>query len=322
MMGGSVGSILGAGTQGTPTGNGSVGNTDPQAEVRKSELQAERTAQQNVVSGCKEQVDTLLKQLAAAATDIQKEQLNKSLDAARTQLSEAQSKLGSVEDQLGSLMRNVNAVAGEIGAEQKQQAKTLRDLEHEMLQNVEKYENARREQAAELIAITVLLDGKRDTQQTIELAVRSLNVSVAALKRSKQIVEEIAFFFKSFADFMQVIIDEATLRVEDYENAAAKETLRKNYLAQLVKNTDRFFVTQTAEWMAVSVVADKFVQVFNGGWSRLNKLSGTYIMGAELEAYLEQASNQLKMIVHEREATASQRVASLKNYREEVKKQA
>ena len=41
---------------------------------------------------------------------------------------------------------------------------TLRELERQMLDNVEKYENARREQAAELVRITILLNGQRDEQ--------------------------------------------------------------------------------------------------------------------------------------------------------------
>ncbi|WDY60230.1 hypothetical protein [Pseudomonas sp. PSKL.D1] len=322
MIAGPIGSAVSAGSQGKPVANSGAGSTDPNIAVQKSEIEGKRNAQQAVVTESKNAVEQLAKELENPTSEAHKNGLTDSLQKAQTRLSEEQAKLGSLDEQLGALIRNVQAAAGEITADQKQQAKSLRDLEAQMLENVEKYENARREQAAELIAITVLLDGKQTKQQTIELAVRSLNVSVSALKRTKEIVEEIAFFFKSFADFMQVIIDEATVRVGHYEEAAGKETLRKNYLNGLVESTDRFFVTQAAQWMAVNVVADQFVQVFNNGWSKLNKLSGKYIQGHELEAYLEQASNQLKMIAAKRESTANQRITSLQNYREEVKQQA
>lgn len=290
---------------------------DPNKIVEQSNLEAKRNAQGEIVQARRQDVADLESQLAAATTDLAKEELTARLAQAQEELRNQQARLSDLEQELGALLRELGTAAGEVSEQQKQQALTLRQLEQQMLTNVEKYESLRREQAAELVKITILLDGKRSEEQTIELAVRSLNVSVAALKRSKEIVEEIAYFFKAFADFMMMVIEQAQQRTEDYERAGESATLRRNRLQQIVRATDEFFVTQTAEWLAVGLVSDRFAQTFNQGWSKLNKLSGTYITGDKLEAYLAQASIQLKLIVEAREAAARQRIDSLENYREE-----
>ncbi|MGJ7550955.1 hypothetical protein [Pseudomonas alloputida] len=313
---GGVGGALGAAAAGTP---GLLGNTnvDPKQVVEKSNLEAARNAQSKMVEARQQRVDELEQQQAAATTDAERQALSSALEKAQGELREGQNQLSQAENQLGAFLRQLGAAADEAGAEQQRQGASLRELERQMLDNVEKYEEVKRGQVAELAKITVLLDAKRSEEQTIELAVRSLNLSVSALKRSKEIVEEIAFFFKSFADFMQCIVDEATIRMEEYEKAGNSAVLRKSRLEAIRLSTDEFFVSQAAEWLAVGVVSERFAQLFNDGWSKLNKLSGQYITGDELQAYLVQASQQLKVIIEEREAASNQRIASLQSYRQE-----
>ncbi|MDH0647770.1 hypothetical protein N5D48_16210 [Pseudomonas sp. GD03858] len=313
--------LLGAASVGTVAGQNSAAN-DPAKLVEKSNLESRRTTQASAVSALQRTVAELETQRAAATSDLAREELDRRLEQVRGDLREAQAQLAALEERLGGLLRELSSVAGDASQQLREQAMSLRQLERQMLENVERYEGVKREQAAELARITVLLDGQRSEQQSIELAVKSLNLSVAALKRSKEIVEEIAFFFKSFADFLQLVIDEALERVEDYERAGNSESLRRNRLAQLVSATDQFFVTQAAEWLAVGAVSQAFAQVFNDGWSKLNKLSGDYITGDKLEAYLAQASHQLKVIVEDREAASAQRLASLSSYREELERRA
>ncbi|AZL68349.1 MULTISPECIES: coiled-coil domain-containing protein [Pseudomonas] len=313
--------LLGAASVGALANQYSA-NADPTKLVEKANLETKRVAQGKVVTDLQRTLAELEAQREAAASELAVEELDKRLERVRGELREAQALLGGTEQQLGALLRELANAASDVGGQLRDQALSLRQLERQMLDNVERYEGVKREQAAELVRITVLLDGARSEQSSIELAVKSLNLSVAALKRSKEIVEEIAFFFKSFTDFMQLIIDEALERVEDYERAGSSESLRRNRLAQLVLATDQFFVTQAAEWLAVSAVSEDFVQVFNDGWSKLNKLSGTYITGDALEAYLVQASHQLKVIVEEREAASAQRIASLRSYRAELESRA
>ncbi len=313
--------LLGAASVGALANQYSA-NADPTKLVEKANLETKRAVQGKVVTDLQRTLAELEAQREAAASELAVEELDKRLERVRGELREAQALLGGTEQQLGALLRELANAASDVGGQLRDQALSLRQLERQMLDNVERYEGVKREQAAELVRITVLLDGARSEQSSIELAVKSLNLSVAALKRSKEIVEEIAFFFKSFTDFMQLIIDEALERVEDYERAGSSESLRRNRLAQLVLATDQFFVTQAAEWLAVSAVSEDFVQVFNDGWSKLNKLSGTYITGDALEAYLVQASHQLKVIVEEREAASAQRIASLRSYRAELESRA
>lgn len=313
---GGAGAALGAAAAGTPGLLGNA-NVDPKQMVEKTNLEAKRNGQSKLVEARQQRVDELEQQRAAATTDAERQALSSALEKAQGELREGQNQLSQAEDQLGAFLRQLSAAADEMGAEQQRQGASLRELERQMLDNVEKYEEVKRGQVAELAKITVLLDAKRSEEQTIELAVRSLNLSVSALKRSKEIVEEIAFFFKSFADFMQCIVDEATVRMEEYEKAGNSAELRKSRLEAIRLSTDEFFVSQAAEWLAVGVVSERFVQLFNDGWSKLNKLSGQYIRGDELQAYLVQASQQLKLIIEAREAASDQRIASLQSYRQE-----
>ncbi|TFF38615.1 tyrosyl-tRNA deacylase [Pseudomonas sp. RIT623] len=318
---GGAGALMGAATVGS-LGRQSNGSVDPGKLVEKARLEGLRDSQADIVEALSRKVDELNAQREAATSELERETLDKSLAQARAELEAAKKKLGGLEQQVAGLLRELSDAAADFGEQMKEQAMTLRELERQMLDNVEKYENARREQAAELVRITILLNGQRDEQQSIELAVKSLNLSVAALKRSKEIVEEIAFFFKSFADFMQLIIDDAQERVDDYDRAGSSESLRRNRLNQLIATTDRFFVTQAGQWHAVGAVSAEFAQIFNDGWSKLNKLSGSYITGDELKAYLVQASHQLKVIAEDREAASNQRIASLNDYRAELERRA
>lgn len=100
-------------------------------------------------------------------------------------------------------------------------------MQMKMIDKAEAYENERRTQAAELIKINALLKGKQAEDDKIKLAVQSLNVSITALKRMKEIIEEIAFFFKSFADFMQAVADDAAHQIKAIDNVAELEVIRR-----------------------------------------------------------------------------------------------
>jgi hypothetical protein len=198
-------------------------------------------------------------------------------------------------------------------------ASSLREMQMKMLDKIETYERERRTQNAELIKINALLKGKRDEQETIQLTIRSLNLSISALKRTKEIVEEIAFFFKSFADFMDRVGQETELDIELFNDFANKDKIRDGYFKELIRVGDKFFVRQKAEWNAIHIVCDKFCRSFADGWSKLNKLSGTYIVGKELEAYFVTASAKVEQIVLEREAAAAQKLVDLEGHRKQLR---
>lgn len=228
-------------------------------------------------------------------------------------------------DQIGAALAGLNQslnqlseTMGKMSQTQQDQASSLREMQMKMLDKVEEYENEKRNQTAELIKIKALLKGNRSEEETIQLAIKSLNLSLSALKRAKEIIQEIAFFFKSFADFMSQISTEASQQVESIDKTAEKTTLRRNRLAQVITTADHFFVNQTAEWHAVTAVSDKFCQNFADGWTKLNRLNGTYITGDELSAYLIEASAKLEQIADERQQASDAKVAYINQARSEL----
>jgi chromosome segregation ATPase len=231
---------------------------------------------------------------------------------------EKYNKLGAALDALQSSLTSLDKNLTKLTDQQQQQATSLRQMQMDMLEKVEAYEKEKSKQNSELIKITALLKGKRTEEETIQLAIKSLNLSISALKRTKEIIEEIAFFFKSFADFMEQVTQEVNLQMDLIKEAVGKETLRKNYLNGFIKLTDIFFIKQAGEWNAVWFVSERFVQNFADGWSKLNKLSGKYITGDERSAYLQAASDTLEAIVDEREKASKDKITNLDEYRKQI----
>ena len=223
--------------------------------------------------------------------------------------------LTALQDSLKALGKGL----GKLSEKQETAAANLRAMQMKMLDKVEAYEKERRTQNAELVKINALLKGKRSTEETIQLAIQSLNISVSALKRTKEIIQEIAFFFKSFADFMDQVSNEIGVDIDLFDRFAGKDTLRANAFTSLVLGTDKFFLRQAAEWHAIKFVSDLFCMSFNEGWSKLNKLSGTYIPGHELPAYLAAAAPKLQAICDEREAASNQKLLDLDGYRKQLR---
>jgi chromosome segregation ATPase len=244
------------------------------------------------------------------------------LKDAKKELKDNEDETDKLAAALAGLQAGLKALAdglGELSQEQKDEAANLRELQMKMLDKAEAYEKERREQAASLVKINALLKGKLSKEETIKLAIKSLNISVSALKRTKEIVEEIAFFFKSFADFMHQVAEEAKIQIDLSESAAAAATLRKNRLADTIKKTDEFFIRQAGEWHAANVVSDHFNRGFTDGHSKLNRLRGAYIVGEDLKAYLTGAAVRLREIADAREDAAKARLVDLAQYRKQLR---
>jgi hypothetical protein len=122
----------------------------------------------------------------------------------------------------------------------------------------------------------------------------------------KDLQSEVAFFVKSFADFMHQVSAETGLDIELVDKFVGRDTVLKNAFDNLVLSTDKFFLRQAAEWNTITFVLDKLVKSIADGWSKMNNLSGKYITGNELKAYLETASQKLDEIVAERELASKQ----------------
>jgi hypothetical protein len=284
-------------------------------------LRKELNKEQGKPAEAVSEADEAVKPDDSAAVKGIKERLKTAKGELKTQEDKSKALIGALAGLQASLQAAAAGI-GELSQEQKDQAASLREMQMKMLDKAEAYETERRNQAAELVKIKALLKGKRTEEETIQLAIKSLNISLSALKRTKEIVEEIAFFFKSFADFMDQVAQDAQTQIELINNAASKATLRKNALANLIQSTDEFFITQAGQWHATHVVTDKFNRTFADGWSKLNKLNGKYITGDELGAYLQTASVLLQKIADEREEAAKQKILDLDRARQQLREDA
>jgi hypothetical protein len=144
------------------------------------------------------------------------------------------------------------------------------------------------------------LAGQLKDKATIEKEIDKMNALREPLEElGNEIIQEIAFFFKSFADFMDRVSQEAGVDIALFDGLVGKDNV--NAFRNLVLGADKFFLRQNAEWNAINFVSDQSCKRFADGRSKLNKLRGKYITGSELEAYLKEASVKLEEIVAERE---------------------
>ncbi|MFT0519679.1 hypothetical protein [Pseudomonas faucium] len=289
----------------------------------QSRLQVEQKALQETLEGQRKNVQSLKDEQAQATGQSEEEAsgLQARIGKAEEALNETLAKNAKVEDSMAELQDALGQLekhAGTVSEQQASKAKDLRQLQLEMVSKAEAYETKRSEHGAELTSLKVLLAGQRDEQETNELAIRSLNLSMAALKRTKEIVEEVAHFFLSFSSFMQRVSDDANAQVESYEQVAQSETLRRHKREQVFASTDAFFIEQTAQWLAVAKVCEVFAQTFADGWSKLNALNGTYISGEQLDEYLVGAATKLGEIMQARETLKAQRLSDLDSYRKQI----
>ena len=247
--------------------------------------------------------------------------IKKRIGGKKEELKTEEDKYASIIGVLSGLQASLTAMEkglGQMSQKAEDAAASLRKLQMQMLDKVEAYEKERRTQNAELVQIKALLIGSMSEQEIVQLAIQSLNVSLTALKRTQEIIIEIAAFFKSFAAFMDRVSDETEEDITLFDDAAGRPRLRESFYKHLIESTDKFFLRQTAEWNAIRHVSDKFNQSFADGRTKLNKLSGKYIQGHELKAYLKDASKQLEKIVAERETAADAKVVEISGYRKQL----
>jgi len=145
----------------------------------------------------------------------------------------------------------------------------------------------------------------------------SLNLSVSALKRTKEIIEEVAAFFKSFSAFVDEMLGDLKIDIDLFDDFVSDDDAEAGeYVFQNIKEgTDKFFVRSGAQWHAVEAVSGKFALCFSDGATKLRQLKGKYIFGPELEAYLTAASDRIDEIVAERTRASDQKRVDLDTYR-------
>ncbi|PKH01047.1 tyrosyl-tRNA deacylase [Psychromonas sp. MB-3u-54] len=286
------------------------------AEREKDELmkKAKELAAEKARIEDDEGTDAETKAAHLAGVDKRIEDNNVKIKEKNDTIAAATNSLNALNASLKSLDENMIKMADK----QEQQATNLRDLQMKMLVKIEAYETEKRTQAAELVKINALLKGQRTEDETIQLAIKSLSLSLKALKRMREIIIEISFFFKSFADFMQQIMESSREQSETIQKAIDRDHLTKSFTGRIKRNTNDFFITQTAEWQAVEVVSAKFIDNFKDGWSKLNQLSGKYLTGDELKSYLDVAADKIEDISFNRKEAATAKLTELNRYRDRI----
>lgn len=161
--------------------------------------------------------------------------------------------------------------------------------------------------------ITTLLMGCCRQQKSAEFAFRAFNLSLGALARNKEIIEEMAFFFSSFADLMQAMLAEAQLRFGIYKGLDQQREFAENKLHRLMHATDALFIEQAAQWLAVHRLAGIFAQTFNSSWRRLNSLSALYLPSDEFDTHLEKIIKYLADVAEQRQQRRQMRNTQLED---------
>lgn len=284
------------------------------AEREKNELESKAKELVAEKAKIKDGSDAEIKAAQIAAIDKRIEDNEKAIKDKESKIATATAALNALKDSLKVLDENM----GKMAEKQEKQGADLRSLQMKMLEKIEAYENTKREQNAELVKINALLVGQHTVEETIQLAVKSLNLSLKALKRMREIIIEIAFFFKTFAAFMDQVMENSDNESEMIKNVVGRDNVTSSLMQRIKRNTNDFFVTQVAEWQAAEIVSAKFVGNFKDGWSKLNKLSGTYLTGDELKAYLVVAATQIDAIAFKRKQAAAARLVELEIYRARI----
>ena len=182
-----------------------------------------------------------------------------------------------------------------------------------LLEKVSEYEKHLGLHEDGLDKITTLLMGCCRQQKSAEFAFRAFNLSLGALARNKEIIEEMAFFFSSFSDLMQAMLAEAQLRFGIYKGLDQQREFAENKLHRLMRATDALFIEQVAQWLAVHRLAGIFAQTFNSSWRRLNSLSALYLPSDEFDTHLEKIIKYLADVAEQRQQRRQMRNTQLED---------
>lgn len=247
--------------------------------------------------------------------------LNKRITEKQKQLAEKKEErviltatIASISDALHALDNGLGNVADSLN----KQALTLREMQMRLLDKAEEFEKEKRVHTRELDEIRVLLTGSRSKEETLQLTVLSLNVSITALKRAKEIVEELSLFFRSFSAFMDRIIEENKDHIEVFSGFLEQKTLRPTAVSRLINVGDTFFISRQAEWLAIRDICTRFQASFMSNAQLSIKLTGTYLHSEELRRYLTTVPAELQKIIDERKAASTAKIEEIQGYRNNI----
>ncbi|QLI81194.1 hypothetical protein HZU75_06420 [Chitinibacter fontanus] len=282
------------------------------AEKELSELEAKKDELEEKKKEIESNTD-----LSEEKRTVEQENIDKEIVENGKSRGKTSDKIKATEVALEGIQAALNALSKgmeKISEKQEQQGASLREMQLKMLNTVQKFEEEKRKQNAELIKVRAMIKSKETNKSEIELSIRSLGISTDAIKAMVSIINELAYFFESFAIFMGEISKDASGMADSISefNDGSKSLAS---LLEINLKTSYFFVAQHAEWMAISMVASIFKNAFNTGWSKLNKLNGKYLTGDALITYLDGAADQLDEIAFKRASQIDSTIFQLDQYR-------
>lgn len=304
-------------------------------EIKTKKDIAENQSQKAVAEAEKAQLETKAAELAAEKKKIEEDTDTASRDvrikALEQRILDNQAAIQEKDKKIAAAVTALEAISaaakvldekmGKMSEKQDAAATGLREMQMKMLEHVREYNKEKHIQDAELAQITVLLRTSRDKDETIKLTVQSLNLSLTALNKMREIILDIQGFFISFAAFMKSILADSGVQVEFLEEALSdNEFDNTRFVQRIIRSNDAFFVTQVAEWQAINVVSAKFKENFSEGYRKLNALKGNYLFGSALEAYLTSAADKIDGIIAARNQWAAEKELELDAYKNEISK--
>lgn len=308
----------------------SATNADDHGEIQKTHDIMDKEKELNVVGA---EIKELNKRIAELESDLNKEKDDaknpQSISNIESEISKKKDILEKKKKARTTLTTSIAALHDALKATDEKMSKfientkstasSLRELQMKMLDKAEEYEKDRMKQNSELTKINVLLKGKLDEQDTLQLTVRSLNLSIVAIHRAKQIIDEISVFFQNFVLFIQSQIDDNSRTLEYFEESLAKENIRESRLENLKLNADIFFIKRQAEWLAISVVAEIVESSFSTNSKQLKALQGNYLHDKDLTIFLESAAQRIEKIVADQNKKSDAKILDLDESRKEIR---
>ena len=286
-----------------------------QARRTESELSSDLTTLQ----GALEELETKITKADDKPDQVlvgQKTEVESQITNKQQELTHNNTKINQLTEQLDKIENGLRKTAeglNELGKQQKSDADMLYELQNEMLKKSVEYEERRIENSGELARIVQLLKTRKVDEDTVDLAIRSLNLSISALKQAQSIVENIRVFFEALAAFLNEVQEEIKDAVKRYGYLETKEkqALTDNKINRSVKGLLSFFVRQAGEWRAIQAIAQKYEDAFENGFVWLNENAGKYLVGASLNEFLEEAWQRLATILNARTAKSEATIEAI-----------
>lgn len=289
---------------------------ETEQETTNADIKEKELAKKALENEVKTNAELTIEQIA------EKNKLIDALDVDITKLLTKQTALVEALKILDSTLLGLKNDLSGLSKEERSVAQTLYEKQDLILEQISQLHKEERKQIGEIAKLESLIKSGAEEEKKVDISIFSLNLSIKSIMKCKEIIDTIALFFRNFSDFMVEIKDEAELFIADFERFNSADRVRKALFIKTIDSVNRIFVDQSARWMASAIICEQFNDNFKDGWSKLNKLYGTYLTGEELNDYLHQAKGRLNEIIAERTLNQEQQDAMCEKAKREKLKEA